>query len=102
MVLDTRGGEVQNRSWRVLKKGGILVATLGISSPEAPATHGVRGVGILVHPDASQLAQIAALIDAGKIRPLISKVMSLAEAARAHQLSEAGHVHGKIVLLIKE
>lgn len=102
MVLDTRGGEVQQRSWQVLKKGGILVATLGIASQEAPDAHGVRGVGILVHPDPEQLAQIAALIDAGKLRAVISTVLPLAEAARAHQLSEAGHVRGKIVLQIRE
>ena len=36
VVLDTIGGETQQRSWKVLKKGGILVATLGISSPAAP------------------------------------------------------------------
>ncbi|MHB8068185.1 MAG: NADP-dependent oxidoreductase [Desulfobaccales bacterium] len=102
LVLDTRGGETQQRSWQVLKKGGILVATLGISSPQDPIDHGVRGVGIMVHPDTAQLARIAALIDAGKVRPAISTVLPLAEAARAHKLSEAGHVRGKIVLSVRE
>ncbi len=55
-----------------------------------------------MHPDPDQLAQIAALIDAGKLRAVISTVLPLAEAARAHQLSEAGHVRGKIVLLVRE
>ena len=51
VVLDTIGGDTQERSWQVLRKGGILVATLGISSQEAARKHGVRGEGVMVHPD---------------------------------------------------
>jgi len=93
---------VQQRSWQVLKKGGILVAALGLASPEEPAAHGVRGAGVMVHPDTGQLARIAALLDAGKVRPVITTVLPLAEAAKAHLLSEAGHVRGKIVLMIRD
>jgi len=100
VVLDTIGGETQQRSWQVLKKGGILVATLGISSPGAPGEHGVRGAGVSVHPDPAQLARIAALIDAGDLKPVISAVLPLTEAARAHELSQTGHVGGKIVLKV--
>jgi NADPH:quinone reductase-like Zn-dependent oxidoreductase len=100
VVLDTIGGSTQKRSWRVLKKGGILVATLGISSPEEAREHGVRGEGIMVHPDAAQLIQIADLIDAGILKPSVTNVLPLAEAARAHELSQAGHVRGKIVLQV--
>lgn len=100
VVLDTIGGDTQQRSWRVLKRGGILVATLGISSPDAAREHGVRGEGILVHPDGSQLSQIAALIDSGNLKPTVSTVLPLAEAARAHELSQTGHVKGKIVLQV--
>ena len=102
VVLDTQGGETQQRSWQVLKKGGILVATIGISSPEAAAEHGVQGKALAVHPDANQLAQIAALIDVGDLKPLIQSVLPLAEAARAHELSQAGHVRGKIVLNVRD
>jgi NADPH:quinone reductase-like Zn-dependent oxidoreductase len=100
VVLDTIGGETQQRSWQVLRKGGILVATLGISSPEAATSHGVRGEGVMVHPDAAQLTQIAALIDAGELIPAVSTILPLEEAARAHELSQTGHVRGKIVLQV--
>lgn len=100
VVLDTIGGDTQQRSWKVLKKGGILVATLGISSPEAARQHGVRGEGVMVRPDATQLTQIAALIDAGNLKPAVTTVLPLAEAPRAHELSQAGHVKGKIVLQV--
>jgi NADPH:quinone reductase-like Zn-dependent oxidoreductase len=100
VVLDTIGGDTQQRSWQVLKKGGILVATLGISSPEAAHQHGVRGEGVMVHPDVAELAQIAALIDAGNLKPAVTTILPLAEAARAHELSQTGHVKGKIVLQV--
>ncbi len=100
VVLDTMGGDTQQRSWQVLKKGGILVATLGISSPAAAREHEVRGQGVSVHADAAQLIQIAALIDAGDLKPAVTAVLPLAEAARAHELSQAGHVRGKIVLQV--
>jgi NADPH:quinone reductase-like Zn-dependent oxidoreductase len=102
VVFDPIGGDIQHRSWKVLKKGGILVATLGISSPEAAAEHGVRGEGVMVGPDNTQLARIAALIDAGNVKPFVSSVFPLAEAARAHELSQTGHVRGKIVLKVRD
>jgi NADPH:quinone reductase-like Zn-dependent oxidoreductase len=100
VVLDTIGGDTQQRSWQVLKKGGILVATLGVSSPEAAHRHGVRGEGVMVRPDASQLTQIAALIDAGDLKPAVTTILPLAEAQQAHELSQNGHVRGKIVLQV--
>jgi NADPH:quinone reductase-like Zn-dependent oxidoreductase len=100
MVLDLIGGDTQERSWQVLKKGGILVATLGISSPETARQHGVRGDGLLVHPDSAQLIQIAALIDAGDLKPAVTTVLPLAAAAQAHELSQTRHVRGKMVLKV--
>jgi NADPH:quinone reductase-like Zn-dependent oxidoreductase len=100
VVLDAIGGDTQDRSWQVLKKGGILVATLGISSPEAARRHGVRGEGVRVHTDTAKLTQIAALIDAGDLKPAVTTVLPLAEAGRAHELSQTGHVRGKIVLKV--
>jgi NADPH:quinone reductase-like Zn-dependent oxidoreductase len=102
VVLDLIGGDTQQRSWKVLKKGGILVATLGISSAETAAEHGVRGEGVMVHPDTEQLARIAALIDEGNLKPVVSRVLPLAEAGKAHELSQTGHVRGKIVLKVRE
>lgn len=102
VVLDTIGGDTQERSWQVLRRGGILVATLGISTPEAAGQHDVRGEGIMVHPDAGQLNQIGALIDAGDLKPSVAAILPLAEVARAHELSQSGHVRGKIVLKVRD
>ena len=100
VVMDTIGGDTQQRSWQVLRKGGILVTTLRIFSPEVVRDHGVRGEEVLVHPDTGQLNQIAALIDAGDLKPSVAAVLPLTEAGRAHELSQTGHVRGKIVLQV--
>ncbi len=102
VVLDTIGGDTQQRSWQVLKKGGVLVATLGIATPQAARDFGVRGEEMFVHADAGQLGQIAALIESKQVRPYISGTPALADAAKAHEQSEAGHVRGKIVLQVSE
>jgi NADPH:quinone reductase-like Zn-dependent oxidoreductase len=100
VVLDTLGGDIQRRSWQVLKKDGILVATLGISSPEAARQHQVRGEGVMVQPDSAQLTEIARLVDTDKVNPVVTVILPLAEAAQGHELSQAGHTRGKIVLQV--
>jgi NADPH:quinone reductase-like Zn-dependent oxidoreductase len=101
-VLDTQGGEVLNRSLRVLKKGGIVVSTLSEPSAEDLAKYGVRASHIIARADSRQLIQIAGLIDAGNVRPVVETVLPLAEVRRAHEMSQKGHVRGKIVLKIRE
>jgi NADPH:quinone reductase-like Zn-dependent oxidoreductase len=100
VVLDTMAGEVQRRSWKVLKRGGILVSILGPPSAEEAAAHGVRGKPVFVRPNAGQLAEIAALVDAGTLTVVVETILPLAEARRAQELSQAGHVRGKIVLRV--
>jgi NADPH:quinone reductase-like Zn-dependent oxidoreductase len=102
VVFDTIGDETQQRSWQVLKKGGVLVATLGIATPHAARDFGVRGEGVSVHADAGQLGQIAALIEAKQVRPYISGTLPLTEAAKAHEQGESGHGRGKMVLRVAE
>ena len=54
----------------------------------------------MVQPDSAQLAEIAYLIDGGKVNPVVTMIMPLAEAARAHELDQTGHARGKIVLQV--
>ncbi|TAJ16093.1 MAG: NADP-dependent oxidoreductase [Planctomycetota bacterium] len=98
VVLDSIGGETQQRSFGVLKKGGILVSIVGQPDVKLAKEKGVRAGGILVKPDGKVLGELAALIDAGKLVPHVSAIVPLAEARKAHELSESGHTKGKIVL----
>lgn len=100
MVFDTVGGEVQARSWQVLKHGGILVSILALTVPEEAAQRGWRSAYVFVQPNAAQLARIAGLIDAGKVKPVVETVFPLHEAARAHDAVQGGHTRGKVVLRV--
>ncbi len=97
VVLDLVGGDVQERSWGVLKAGGILVS---IITPPKPKPGGPRGGYVFVQPSSDQLGSIATMIDAGKLRVEVSKVLPLAKAAEAQELSRAGHTRGKMVLRV--
>jgi NADPH:quinone reductase-like Zn-dependent oxidoreductase len=99
LVLDTLGGEVQHRSWGVLKKGGILVSLRTASDMQEQAlVHGVRAERILVRPDAEHFSQINKLVESGQLRPTIAGVLPLHEAARAQEQIERGPTRGKLVL----
>jgi NADPH:quinone reductase-like Zn-dependent oxidoreductase len=101
-VLDTIGGDTQERSWKVLKKGGLLVSVVEPPDAEKAKEFGVRGAFVWTQPDGNELAEIAALIDSGNLKVMLDRVLPLSEARRAHKLSQGGHVRGKIVLRVKE
>jgi NADPH:quinone reductase-like Zn-dependent oxidoreductase len=100
IVLDTLGGETQERSWSVLKKGGNLVSLVQPPSEEKAEEIGVRAALVGAQPNGAQLAQIAKIIDSGKMAPVIDRIIPLSEVRRAHELSKSGHTHGKIVLRV--
>jgi NADPH:quinone reductase-like Zn-dependent oxidoreductase len=102
LVLDLAGGATQERSWSVLKPGGVLVSALGEPPRERAMQHKARGVGYRAQANAAQLAEIGRLIDQGKVRPVVMATYPLAEARQAHERLERGHVRGKIVLVVTE
>lgn len=100
VVLDTMGGETQERSWGVLKPGGILVGIVSPPPEDSAAQHNVRAAYHFLDPNAGQLTHIAGLVDAGKVRCIVDTVLPLSEARKAQELSETGHARGKIVLKV--
>jgi len=101
VVLDTVGGDTQQRSWQVLKPGGILVSIVQAPSEETAKAHGVRGAFVFSTPPIGEvLTEVAVLVDSGQIKPEVSAVLPLQEIRKAHQMVEAGHTRGKIVLQV--
>jgi len=100
VVLDTMGGDTQQRSWKTLREGGIL-STILAPPPEEAVPPGKRLGYTFVQPNAEQLSEIATLIDAGKLRIVVEAVLPLPEARSAQERSQAGHVRGKIVLRVR-
>jgi len=120
LALDGVGRPVWRSSLRALKRGGKLI-TLAPPIPHEPGTKlhffATAGTGVTagsigaliggkrllitqVKPRGGNLEKLNALIEAGKVRPVIERVFSLDDIADAHRLSETGHVRGKIVVKI--
>jgi NADPH:quinone reductase-like Zn-dependent oxidoreductase len=101
LVFDTIGGATLQRSWQVIKPGGILVTI--VSPPpsfENAKAHGIRPFYFEVEPNRDELIQIGTLIDAGHLRPIIDTVFPLSQARQAYEQGARGHTRGKIVLRV--
>jgi NADPH:quinone reductase-like Zn-dependent oxidoreductase len=98
VVFDLVGGETRERSWKILRRGGILVSTLGQPSESEAAKYGVRAKGYMTEANGAQLAEIGRLLEARRVRPVVTKTFTLAEAASAQRYLEEQHPRGKVVL----
>lgn len=120
IVLDSVGEPAWSSSLKVLRPGGRLI-TLTLPTPHGPAGRVnffstaisavlsgsaralLRGKLFLmahVKPRGGDLEKINALIEAGKLCPVIAKVYSLEQIAEAHRESQKGHVRGKLVVRV--
>jgi NADPH:quinone reductase-like Zn-dependent oxidoreductase len=100
LVFDLIGGDTQTRSFAVLKDGGTLISTLQKPDEAELARKHARGGHYLAKPDARELAEIAGLIDAGKVKVIVNAIYPLDEVARAHKHMENDHIAGKVVLQV--
>src|SRR5213592_798632 len=90
-VLDPVGKETLARSYDVVKKGGVVMSLVARPDPVELKKRGIQGAGISVHPDADDLTEIAHLIDAGKIKPIVTQVSPLSEAIAAQRQAATHH-----------
>jgi len=102
VVLDTVGGDTFDKSWGVLKPGGFLVSTVASIPEGAAEEHGVRAQTLMTKSDGKELAQIAEVIDEMRVKPIVTTILPLSDAQKAHEMSESRHTRGKIVLLVGE
>ena len=100
MVFDLIDGETRERSWKLLKRGGTLVTTLTEPSQDKAKELGIRALRYTVEADGRELAEIADLVAAGKVRPHVQKTYPLKEATQALSAVEHDHPVGKIVLVV--
>ncbi len=104
VVLDTVGGETLERSWAVLKPGGVLVSIIA-PPPESAAKQrataaGIRSIFFIVEPKQAQLVELGQLLDAGQIRPIVADVYALEQAREAYTHGQERHQPGKVVLQV--
>ena len=101
-VLDPVGRDTLARSYGVVKKGGWVVTIISRCDEAELKRHEIHGASLSSHPNSVELAEITKLIDAGKIKPIVTQVLPLPEAAKADGQAETHHTRGKIVLKIAE
>lgn len=94
IVLDLVGGAYGARSLPVLRLDGRLIDTQGSDAEGDP-----RYERFYVEPSGVSLREITTMVERGHLRATIDQVLPLADAAKAHELSESGRVRGKIVLV---
>jgi NADPH:quinone reductase-like Zn-dependent oxidoreductase len=103
VVLDTVGGETLDRSYEIVKRGGIIVSSAAQPSEQKAEQYGVRAMFFLVEVTRERLTTIARLIDAGELKTEVGEVLWLDEARRAHEMLEgAPHRRGKIVIKVAD
>jgi NADPH:quinone reductase-like Zn-dependent oxidoreductase len=101
VVIDTVGGDIPDRSWQVLRPGGIFVTIAARLADDAGAKHGVRATGS-ARASADKLQVISELLESKEIKPVVGAVFPLAEAQKAQELSNTGHGRGRIILHITD
>jgi alcohol dehydrogenase len=99
-VFDTVGGETYTRSFRVLKKDGIIVSMLEQQNLELMKQFGVKAISQFTQVNKERLAKLAEWVDQNKVNIHIEKTFSLDEVAKALDYLRDIHPRGKIVLAI--
>jgi NADPH:quinone reductase-like Zn-dependent oxidoreductase len=100
VVIDTVGGETLEKSYGLLKKGGVLVTVAGQISEEKAKEHGVKALRSGRGPT-EKLKTIGEMAAAKTLRAEVGKIFSLAEAGAAQDLSQTRHGRGRIVLGVR-
>ena len=100
-VFDTVGGDVATRSFSVLKPGGRAAFIASGAKAPTPERGDVTALRPAVGRDRPHLDRVAALYQAGVIRPPEVKLYKLPEAAEALRVSEARHFRGKLVFKVR-
>lgn len=100
VVIDLVGGDTLARSYGIVKKGGLLVTTLGQADEAEAKKRGLRAVNFMMKREGAELEQIAQLVAQGRVKPRIAKVLPLSEAKQADDLCQFGHPHGKVILKV--
>ncbi|MGZ3704316.1 MAG: NADP-dependent oxidoreductase [Bdellovibrionota bacterium] len=97
-VIDLVGGDASERSYGILKKGGVLVSTVGAADAAKGKKLGIRAVSFVMKPDGAGLEALATLAEEGVLQPRLQEVLPLSEAGDAQERSKRGGAHGKVVL----
>lgn len=101
LVLDTMGGAILNRSFKVLKKGGAIVSIKGQDTEGLAKQYGVDFQAFFMWPSGGMLSHLGQLIEADIIKPTLDRSYTFDQVQAAYDYLQAGHAKGKVVIKIK-
>ena len=99
-VLDLIGSETATRSFALVKKGGVMVSTVGGANAELAARAGIRSVNMAQKRSAADLSELAGFVERGEVKPRMGEVFRLEQAREAQDASQQGRAKGKILLKV--
>jgi NADPH:quinone reductase-like Zn-dependent oxidoreductase len=99
VVLDGYGPEAQARSWKLLRKGGVMVSIVAPPDEATATAHSLRATMIVANPVGTLLSNVDRLIEKGEVKVHVSRTYPLEKAAEALAEVERGRVRGKVALL---
>jgi NADPH:quinone reductase-like Zn-dependent oxidoreductase len=99
-VFDTIGGETYRGSFKVLKKGGIIVSMLEQPNMELMNQYGIKAIFQFTQVNRDRLTKLAQWVDQNNIRINVEKTFSLDEAGNALDYQKDTHPRGKVVLTV--
>jgi NADPH:quinone reductase-like Zn-dependent oxidoreductase len=102
IVLDTIGGDTQQRSFAVLRRGGTLASTASPPDEALAKAHGVGASFVLHQSDAARLGKLLDLIAAGTLKVLVDRTVPLAQFGDAFAHQRSGRARGKIIISMTE
>ena len=100
-VFDTVGGDVAQRSFKVLKSGGRAAFIASGAHAPKPDRSDVVALRPSVGRDRPHLERIVALVAMGAVRPPEVTRYKLSEAVAAHEVSQSRHFRGKLVFVVR-
>jgi 2-desacetyl-2-hydroxyethyl bacteriochlorophyllide A dehydrogenase len=100
LVIDTLGGEIQDKSLTILKNGGMLVSIVEEPDQEKAEKLNVKTKFHWLIPDGKELAALAEMMENQTLKPVVGTVFPFTDQGlkEAHELSETHHARGKIVI----
>lgn len=101
-VFDTVGGGTYEKSFKVLRKGGIIVSMLEQPNQELMKRYGVSAIGQFTQVNSERLSRVAELAEKRVIKVHVDKIFPLEQAGEALEFLQTGHPRGKVVLKMKE
>jgi len=99
-VYDTVGGQTYTKSFKVLKKCGIIVSMLEPPNSDLMEKFGVKAIFQLTQVNKDRLTQLAKWIDKNNIKIHVDKTFSLDETAKALDYVKDVHPRGKVIIKI--